>query len=255
MKHIPLSDCKICKELERSEYFNILAGDKLSAAANTLVGATVSYGMFENSTRCPFCGTHYKNTNDCGFMENDVSLTRVSPTSVGIELTKRDLEFLEKSLSSKDLKTKEYATECLLDYYRSTKQTEEIAKLFSHEDRDVRLRATMIGLVEKEKLQALPLYVKSILTETDSQVRRNALRYFSYNLDGIEASIPTLVKLLKDPALGIREDGADILRYYVEERGKNAVIAELEREKIILEDPEFKRLVQALRKQDSSAHE
>lgn len=120
-KRIPLADCEICRELDRYNYFNIIGGESLSPAAEKLVGDTVGVGMVDRYSRCPICETHYKNTNECGFMENDVELMRVTPTETGETLTPEDLAFFEAGLSSENARQKEYSSQVLSDYRASIK--------------------------------------------------------------------------------------------------------------------------------------
>lgn len=118
---IALADCEICRELDHHNYFNIIGGETLSDAAEKLVGNTVGKDMFENYSLCPICETHYKNTNECGFMENDVTLIRMSPTEAGEKLKPEDLVFFEAGLSSENARQKEYSSQALTDYRASIK--------------------------------------------------------------------------------------------------------------------------------------
>ena len=173
MKHIPLNECEICSQIQGAEYANFLANDILSPAAEKLVGETRGYDMFENITACPHCGTFYKNTNDCGFMENDLSLWRISPTEAGETLSEEDLAFLKKCLTSDDKNTAEYAGLCLTDHALKNQDKSDLRELLFHPNRNVRLTAVVRLRGHDEIKEHEDLMSEVLEKETDEQVRLN----------------------------------------------------------------------------------
>lgn len=75
--YVPLADCPRCKHIPNYTYVNFLGGDTLSPELEALVGYTRGVGVVEHITQCPVCGTYYMNTNECGFMENDMEIKRI----------------------------------------------------------------------------------------------------------------------------------------------------------------------------------
>lgn len=240
MKHIPLSECEICSQIQGGEYANIIGGDSLSPAAEKLVGSTQSYGMFENISTCPICGTDYKNTNDCGFMENDVTLWRISPTEAGEKLTEEDVDFFQSCLKTEDENTRDYAATSLLDHYLSLGGIKELQGFLTHENREIRLSAVVRLRGKDEHGEYANTLLELLKGETDEQVRLNIICYFGYNnLDRTLEHLSEVVSTLKDSAQVIRIHSADVLGYFVRTHGKKALLKEVAKQKIDLNSPDL----------------
>lgn len=253
MKHIPLSECPRCKGTGRYYYANMMSGandddsEPFPPGLWDLVKDTAGTGMYQNIIICPDCGAYYSNTNECGFMENDIELNRVSPTEAGHELSEEEFETFKKDMEHPDAQTREYAAECLLDYYNQKDMTDEVAKLFKHPDKAIRLNA-VVCLLRRDKKKYLNIYKDAFENDPDSQVRMNAGRYFEYNDELVEKMIPYFVEKLKD--YGVKIEAARILEAYIFDNAKNQkdpVKKEVEKQKIDLSDERFEYLRKKLK--------
>jgi hypothetical protein len=202
-----------------------------------LVKDTAGIGMYQNIFQCPDCQAYYSNTNECGFMENDIELNRISPTEAGHILSEDEFENFRKDMEHPDAQSREYAAECLLDYYNEKDMTDEIAKLFKHPDKAIRLNS-VVCLLRRDKQKFADIYKDVFDNDSDSQVRMNAGRYFEYNDEVVAQMIPYFVDKLKDD--GIKYEAARILETYLydgieglEDRRK-IVKAEIKKQKIDL---------------------
>lgn len=92
---------------------NFLGGDSLTPELEALVGDTRGMGVFERVTQCPVCGTYYMNTNECGFMENDMEVRRITPTQAGETLTPEDQAWFKEQLKHPNPQVREYAEQTL----------------------------------------------------------------------------------------------------------------------------------------------
>lgn len=244
MKHLPLSECPRCKQVDRYHYSDMLygKGDGIPGALMDLVGDTMGTGMYQNITRCPDCGAYYSNTNECGFMENDIEVNRISPTEAGHELSDEDIKIFKKDLDHPDAKSREYAAECLLDYYSQKGLMDEITKLFKTPDKAIRLNA-VVCLLRRDKKKYIALYKNVFENDPDSQVRSNASRYFLYNDEAVAPMIPFFVEKLKDPE--VKYSAATVLDAYLydnpPDRNK-AIKDEIKKQKVDLSDPVFEYL-------------
>lgn len=249
MKQLPLSECPRCKGTDRYYYADMMNNNDDSKAFPQglwdLVSGTAGTGMYENITQCPDCGAYYSNTNECGFMENDIELNRISPTVAGVALSEEDLKTFKEWLQHPDALTREYGAECLLDYYVSKDMTEEIEKLCRHKDKAIRLNS-IVCLLKQDKEKYVDMYKDIFENDSDDQVRMNASRYFLYNDKAIANMLPFFVEKLKADV--IKRDAARILETYLyegieglEDRRK-AVKSEVEKQKIDLSDESFEYL-------------
>lgn len=116
IKHIPLTDCRRCSNIKPYTYTNLMNSVDLGWELEELVGHTKGMGVYEYITQCPDCGTYYMNTNECGLMENDIEVKRISPTRAGEILTSQDIEWLTQQLNHPDAATRTYTEMCLRDY-------------------------------------------------------------------------------------------------------------------------------------------
>lgn len=115
--HKPLAECSRCYNVEPYVYLDLMGsvGEGLPSGLEQLVGETKGIGMFEHVTQCPECGAYYTNTNECGFMENDIEVKRVTPASLQIQLTAQEITELKKEVSHPDKKSRDYALQCLTE--------------------------------------------------------------------------------------------------------------------------------------------
>lgn len=233
-KKIPISECRICSKLKGGEYADFMKGEGLSNEALEIVGNDTHTGMYQNLKTCPVCGRYYSQTNDCGFMEDDVSLTLITPTEAGDELTAEEVDEFFKDLNHTAEFDVTYATSCLADHFLSKKTYEKFDGLLKHPSRQVRLRAIVEGLAEDDKGPLIPLYKKVIETDTDQQVRGNAIRLFCYDLDVQAHALDFLTKLVKNMDKTTLYDAATALDYFARNKSKQAVEEALKKQGLTL---------------------
>lgn len=127
-KHVLISDCPRCKNIPSYTYVNFLGGDSLTPELEALVGDTRGVDVFERVIQCPVCGTYYMNTNECGFMENDMEVRRISPTEAGETVTAEDLAWFKEQLKHPSPQVREYAALCLHDFEETVKTIKNLNK-------------------------------------------------------------------------------------------------------------------------------
>lgn len=111
LKHIIFSDCSRCKNIPPYTYVNFFGADALSPELESLVGDTRGVDMYQRVTQCPECGTYYMNINECGFMENDMEVRRISPVEAGETLSPEDLIWFQEQLKHPNPLVRAYAEE------------------------------------------------------------------------------------------------------------------------------------------------
>ncbi len=74
-----VANCSICKHLSDVEFVDhIWTTDVLPDAAHKLETVATLGFYYPLLQQCPECGTYYTYYRDCGYMENDESLKRLS---------------------------------------------------------------------------------------------------------------------------------------------------------------------------------
>jgi hypothetical protein len=112
-KHVPISDCDICRRLSSHSYAD-LTFDPIPEDIARLVGTSPAGRLAEEIIECPLCGAFYFYVYTCGFGENDITLRRVSPTEAG---RAADVAALREDLASPHEDTRGYAAWCLVEHY------------------------------------------------------------------------------------------------------------------------------------------
>ncbi len=237
-KQMPISECRICSRLGGGEYADFMKGESLSKEAMEIVESDVHVGMYQNIKTCPVCGRYYSQTNECGFMEDDVSLSLLSPTKAGLELTQEDLEGFYKDLEKPHELDVTYAADSLAEYYLNKKDYQKFAALLHYPNRIVRLRAVVNGLAEEDKRPLIPFYIKVVEEDTDSQVRGNAIRLFTYDLTVQAHALDFLVRRVKAKDKTTLYDCATALDYFARNKSTQAAEEALKKEGLTLTDVE-----------------
>ena len=167
-------------------------------------------------------------------MEDDVEITRATPTEVGDELGEEDLTNFYKDLHLTDDEDIFYAAECLTEFYLAEKDYKKFEELLHHNDPRVRLTAVVNGLAQKEKRPLIPLYEDVVKTDADENVRSNAIRLFSYNLNIQAHALDFLASLLDEKNRNVLYEAAPALDYFARNKSAQAVEEALEKKGLTL---------------------
>ena len=136
-----LADCPICAGLSMYSYDNLMeAGPRPAIVA--LLGHP-PYAGGSGTVRCPHCRTCYQYVYDCGFMEHDIELKRISPAAAGDET---DVAAFTRQLSHPDADTREYAVLALVEHHLAHGATNAVIALLTHRDLTVKIRAIVTVL-------------------------------------------------------------------------------------------------------------
>ena len=233
-KRIPVSRCEVCSKLGRHQYADLLKGESLPPEALRLAPDTLHTVLYKKVVTCPVCGRTYFQTKEVGFMEDDVEITRATPTEVGDELSEEDLANFYEDLNLTDDEDVFYAAECLTEFYLAKKNYEKFAELLHHNDPRVRLTAVVNGLAQKEKRPIIPLYEDVVKTDADENVRSNAIRLFSYNLNIQAHALDFLASLLDEKNKTVRYEAATALDYFARNKSAQAVEEALKKKGLTL---------------------
>lgn len=230
MPHTPLSECSLCRDVPQYVYVDYLGGggEQLPGGLQKLIGSTQGYGMYENVSRCPECGTYYMNTNETGFGENDIEVKRVSPTRAGIIVADEDRVQYEKELEHSDQSTRIYAAQCLADEAVARDDQHTLERLFSHTDPKVRMY-TALALLGREDAKYADIMLRVTMDDPDMNVKINTVRYFNYNAAAVECSLDGLAALVES---SVSDSVKSILQWYSRQGHADAVRAALHKHNV-----------------------
>jgi hypothetical protein len=173
----PLADCPNCSQLAANTYDDLMDGSRPHDAIVALLGFPPPGGA--GTVCCPTCGTLYEFEYDCGFMEHDISLRRISPTEAGAPI---DVERCTAELAHANADTRDYAALCLASHHVARDDHGAVIELLRHDDATVKIRSIVTVIYSKCDVRPYLAAFIELLFDADPSVRGNAARIAHYHM-------------------------------------------------------------------------